>query len=299
MSALPLPLPFIKMHGSGNDFLIIPAHRWPKTLLAQLTPHLFQHLADRRLGVAFDQCVVIGPIEEDVNAVSMKIYNADGSISATCGNVSRCVGRLWLEQTGADCVTIYTDNGPLKAWWAQRNALYPEVTVTMGHPYWTADSIPIDPAYDPNQLPLLIEALPAPLAAIGMGNPHVVFVVEDVAEVRLAEFGPIIEHHPLFPNRTNVEFIHVIDKSSLKMRVWERGAGETAACGSGAAAAAVIAIQRGLVMEHDVSVHMPGGVVQIGWQGMGHPVTLTGPTAWVYEGDLSKMNGSPWCGGIF
>jgi diaminopimelate epimerase len=270
MIAIPPPpgLRFRKMHGLGNDFVVIDA----RGRADPVSPALARRLGDRHRGVGFDQLAVIRSGDD---GVAVEFWNADGSQAAACGNASRCVAALLMRETGADAVTLRTGRGRLFAEAAGDG----RVRVNMGHPVEDWRSIPLARPVDLDALPL--EGAPS---AVGMGNPHCVFVVPDVEAVAVERLGPIVERDPLFPERTNVEFVEVIDRATLRMRVWERGLGITLACGSGACAAAVATARSGLT-ERAVTVRLDGGPLEIDWRGDG--VWMTGPVADVFEGVLA------------
>jgi diaminopimelate epimerase len=262
-------LRFLKMHGLGNDFVLIDARGG----LDPVTPALARALGDRHRGVGFDQLAVI---RDGVAAdATIDFWNADGSAAAACGNATRCVARVLMDETGATALYLRTGRGTLRA----EDAGEGLVRVNMGQPQLRWDEVPLAREHDLDALPL--EGRPA---AVGMGNPHCVFVVEDAEAVDLAARGPRIEADPLFPERTNVEFVHVIDPTTIRMRVWERGGVATLACGSGACAAVVVTARRGLTGRR-VDVRLDGGTLGIDWRDDG--VWMTGPTASVFEGRLS------------
>ncbi len=256
------------MHGLGNDFVVVDA----RVGGAAVTPALARALGDRNRGIGFDQLAVIrkGPGV----AAEVDFWNADGTPADACGNATRCVARMLMAESGAAVLELRTGRGVLRA----EDAGDGLTRVNMGPPELSWDAVPLarEMALDP--LPL--EGAPA---AIGMGNPHCVFVVPDVAAVDLAAAGPRFEHHPLFPERTNVEFVEVIDRATIRMRVWERGGMITLACGSGACASAVVTAQRGLT-GRQVTVRLDGGELGIDWRDDG--VWMTGPTTLVFEGRL-------------
>ena len=262
-------LRFLKMHGLGNDFVVIDA----RGNAAPITAGLAHALGDRHRGVGFDQLAVL---RDDAAAdAAVEFWNPDGSRADACGNASRCVVRLLAEETGRDRFALRTGRGVLTAE-AVGNGQF---RVNMGPPVLDWSGIPLarDIALDP----LPIDGAPA---AVGMGNPHCVFVVADAEAVDLAGRGAEIERHLLFPERTNVEFVEVIDRETIRMRVWERGGMITLACGSGACAAAVVTASRGLTERH-VTVRLDGGDLEIDWRDDG--VWMTGPAARVFEGTLS------------
>ncbi len=263
------PLPFMKMHGLGNDFVVIDARQ---TSMAMTAP-LAALLADRHRGVGFDQLAVIGSDPEA--DLSLAFYNADGSVSAACGNATRCVARHEMARTGKTTLTIRTERGLLDA----VDAGHGLTAVNMGRPQLDWRDIPLTREVDTLSLP--IDGTPV---ATGMGNPHCTFFVVDAEAVDLAARGPEIEHHPLFPQRTNVQFAHVIRPDHLRMRVWERGTGITLASGSSSCAVAVAAARRGLT-GRTVTIALDGGTITVDWRADG--VWMTGPTAHVFDGMLT------------
>ncbi|RLL63828.1 diaminopimelate epimerase [Paenirhodobacter hankyongi] len=260
-------LPFLKMHGLGNDFVVIDA----RTGDDPVTPALARALGDRHRGVGFDQLAVIRPATE--TDFTLEFWNSDGSIAGACGNATRCVSDWMMRALGRDAVSLTTARGTLYA----RRRDDGLVSVNMGAPILDAAAIPV--AGDPMALPLA----GAPVA-VGMGNPHCIYFVEDAEAVDVAGLGAVIEHDPLFPERTNVEFASRLGPDHLRMRVWERGAGITLACGSGTCATAVAAHLKGLTGRH-VIVDVDGGRLEIDWREDG--VWMTGPTALVFEGRLT------------
>ncbi|WP_414706699.1 diaminopimelate epimerase [Salibaculum sp.] len=259
-------LAFMKMHGLGNDFVVIDARAgdpWPSEATVKA-------MADRHRGVGFDQLAVISAAD-GVDA-HLTFYNADGSRSAACGNASRCIARHLMEESGKVALTLATDRGHLAA----RDAGHGNTSVNMGPALTNWEQVPLAREMDTLELPVA----GAPTAT-GMGNPHCTFFVTDAEAVDLAARGPEIEHHPLFPERTNVQFAHVMGPDHLRMRVWERGTGITLASGSSSCATAVAAHRRGLV-GRDVSIELDGGTIRIhiGTDG----VWMTGPTAHVFDG---------------
>ncbi|MBW6505419.1 MAG: diaminopimelate epimerase [Rhodobacteraceae bacterium] len=267
--APPSGLPFLKMHGAGNDFVVIDAREGGGTV----TPALARALGDRHRGVGFDQLVLI---EADAQAdARLTFYNADGTTAGACGNATRCVARLILDETGAARLTLRTERGLLAA----EDAGGGLTRVNMGAPQLDWADLPLARAVDTLHLPL-----PGDPVAVGMGNPHCVHFVPDAEAVDVAGLGPRIEHDPLFPRATNVEFASLTAPDRLRMRVWERGTGITLACGSGTCATAVAAHLRGLT-GRQVTVDVDGGTLLIDWRDDG--VWMTGPTALVFCGTLS------------
>ncbi|WP_170370324.1 diaminopimelate epimerase [Ruegeria arenilitoris] len=260
-------LPFMKMHGLGNDFVIVDARAHP----LQITPALARGIGHRQFGVGFDQLAVIENGESDAHLV---FYNADGSISATCGNATRCIARFLMQESGKSELTLTTSHGTLQA----RDAGDGLTSVNMGHPQLDWADIPLAEEVDTLELP--IEGGPV---ATGMGNPHCTFFVEDAEAIPLEEFGARYEHHPLYPQRTNVQVAQIIGPDQIRMRVWERGVGITLASGSSSCATAVAAARRGLT-GRKVQIELDGGTIWIDWREDG--VWMTGPTCHVFSGTL-------------
>lgn len=269
---------FKKMHGLGNDFVIIDARSRSVTL----SPEQIQGICDRNFGVGCDLLALIEPSENaDVFA---RFYNADGSESAACGNATRCIADIVMKEQGADQCTIETGRGVLDCA-AAENEL---ITVDMGAPQLAWDQIPLAESRDTLMLELGVDTH-NPAVAVGMGNPHCVLFVDDVEHALVDRIGPAIERHPLFPNRTNVEFVQVLDDGRLRQRTWERGCGETLACGSGACAVGVAAIRRELVDGRKVEVLLNGGLIYIEWRESDGHVLMTGPVAYVFDGEIKHL----------
>ena len=266
----PSGLGFMKMHGAGNDFVVIDS-RGRNTPVVTLA--MARALGDRNRGVGFDQ---LAEIRESANAdFQLDFWNNDGTRAGACGNASRCVSDYMMRQLGKDAVTFVTARGDLSA----RRQPNGRVSVNMGAPQLDWASVPLAHLVDTQHLPL-----PGDPVAVGMGNPHCVIFVPDAEAVDLRGLGPSYEHDPLFPQRTNVEFASLSGPDRLRMRVWERGAGITLACGSGACATAVAAHLRGLT-GRQVTLDLDGGVIEIDWREDG--VWMTGPVAHVFDGWLS------------
>ncbi len=260
----------MKWHGLGNDFVILDARESEPPL----TPALVRAIGNRHRGVGFDQLAVIHPDPEaDARLV---FWNADGSLSGACGNATRCIARHLMNESGRKRLTLRTERGVLVAEEAEEG----QVRVNMGPPLLAWQDIPL--ARDLDTLHLPIEGDPV---ATGMGNPHCTFLVEDLAAHDIRKIGPVIEHHPLYPERTNVELVEVIDRDTIRVKIWERGTGVTEASGSCASAAAVAAARRGLV-GRKVRVLLDGGVLEIDWREDG--VWMTGPTSHVFDGVLTR-----------
>lgn len=256
---------FHKMHGLGNDFVIIDA----REQTFEVTPSLARAIADRRTGVGCDQLILLEPSAEA--DLRMRIWNADGAEVESCGNATRCVVAL----TGAH--TIATDGGLLSG-----AATGEEIEVTLVEPRFAWDEIPLAEPMDTNPLPMAWDELAEPMA-VNVGNPHLVFFVAEADAVPLEELGPRIERDPAFPERINVNCAEVRD-GGLELRTWERGAGLTLACGTGACAAAVVAI-RSKRLKSPVKVWMPGGMLTIDWA-PGEPVRMRGDATHVFAGEL-------------
>jgi len=265
----PQGLGFIKMHGAGNDFVIIDS----RCREAVITPALARGIGDRNRGVGFDQ---LAEIHSAATAdFALTFWNNDGTQAEACGNATRCVSDLILRETGRDMVSLTTPRGLLQA--VRRSDGL--VAINMGAPQLLWDHIPLSRAVDPLHLPLSGDP-----AAVGMGNPHCIFFVPDAEAVDLTLLGPHTEQDPLYPNRTNVEFAALIAPDTVRMRVWERGVGITLACGSGACATAVAAHLRGLT-GRQVTLHLDGGTLEVDWRDDG--VWLTGPVVHVFDGRLT------------
>lgn len=265
----PNGLPFLKMHGLGNDFVIIDA----RSAESPVTESMARAIGERHFGVGYDQLVVL--TKTDGADVDMVFWNSDGSLSDACGNASRCIARLVMDETGAKELILRSGNGLLAARLSDDGM----ISINMGQPQLTWDTVPL--ARDVDLIELPIEGAPG---AAGMGNPHCVFVVDDADAVDLVGRGSAIETHALFPQRTNVEFVHIIDRQTIRQRTFERGAGVTLACGSGACAVAVVAHRKGLT-DRAVTIQLDGGELHIDWRDDG--VWMTGPTTLVFEGVLS------------
>ncbi|MFT7392223.1 MAG: diaminopimelate epimerase [Paracoccaceae bacterium] len=265
------PLPFAKMHGLGNDFVVLDVREHGR----RATPSLARAVGDRHRGVGFDQLAEVLPSSGPGADVDLVFWNSDGSVSGACGNATRCVAQMLMAETGADTVTLRTGFGLLRA------VRRPDgvVAVNMGAPDFDWARIPLAHECDTATLPLA----GAPGAA-SMGNPHVVFWVEDAEATDPAVHGPAWEVHPMFPARTNVEFVAVLAPDLIRMRVWERGAGVTLACGSGACAAVAAGARRGLHGRR-VTVRLDGGELEIDWREDG--VWMAGATALSFKGALS------------
>jgi diaminopimelate epimerase len=257
---------FHKMHGLGNDFVVIDARVEP----VEIAPATARAVADRKTGIGCDQLILIEA--SDGADLKMRIFNADGGEVEACGNAARCVALL----EGGERM-IETAGGTIRS-----SANGASATIDMGSPRFRWDDIPLAYAMDTAAMPVGWEALEHPFA-VNVGNPHVVFFVEDADAVELERLGPLIENDPLFPQRINVNVAQP-DGGAIRLRVWERGAGLTRACGTGACATAVAAISRGLAFS-PVEVRLPGGSLTIAWE-RGGPILMTGAAAHVFTGEI-------------
>lgn len=268
---------FSKMHGLGNDFVVIDA----TTQTLALTPDQVRFLADRRIGVGCDQVLLVESAQNPGADFRYRIYNADGSEANQCGNGARCfacfVRRRGL--TDKDELVIETRAGVLRTWTEDGNL----VTVEMGVPQFEPAAVPFLADEEAVVYPLDVGGEQVEIGVLSLGNPHAVLLVDDATRAPVAELGRRIESHPRFPQRVNVGFIEIQDRSRIRGRIYERGVGETLACGSGACAAVVSGRRRGLLDER-VAVELPGGHLVVQWPGNGAPVTMTGPATHVFEG---------------
>jgi len=260
------------MHGLGNDFVVVDARRMDFTVV----PERASRIAGRRRGIGCDQLIILRPSARA--DVFMEIWNADGSRVAACGNATRCVGMLILDETSQTTASIETDAGLLSAQKSPHG-----ISVNMGPARTGWDEIPLAREMDTISGDLTAEGLSAP-GFVNMGNPHAVFFVDDADAVDLAAVGPLIEHHSLFPERVNASFAAVND-SSIRLRVWERGAGITEACGTAACAAVVAASRKGLTGRH-AAVQLDGGILHVEWL-QDDTVEMAGPATLVYKGECS------------
>ncbi len=270
-------LKFTKMQGLGNDFVMIDAVRQP----VQMTPDLARRLADRRFGVGCDQVLVVEPADgPDVDFV-YRIFNADGGEVEQCGNGARCFARFVVDAGLTDRreIRVRTKGGVIRP----RLEDDGRVTVDMGAPRLSPAEIPFTSDSDAVLQALDVAGVKRYITAVSMGNPHAVQVVADVDTAPVAAEGPLIESHPRFPQRVNAGYLQVVDAQHIRLRVFERGSGETLACGTGACAAVVAGILRGLLAS-PVAVETRGGRLDITWAGHGQPVFMTGPAEPVFEG---------------
>lgn len=272
-------LKFIKMQGLGNDFVVIDAIRQK----VHLTPEKIRFLADRHFGVGCDQVLLVESAHQAHADFRYRIFNADGSEVAQCGNGARCFARFVRDQglSEKDEIQVDTDAGRL----VLRHSDADQITVNMGVPRHAPAEIPLEAEEERYRYPIEIDGRTWSFGAVSMGNPHAVLLVDDVDFAPVDTLGPRLESHAVFPERVNVGFMQVMDAHNARLRVFERGSGETLACGSGACAAVVVGIEQGLLLS-PVKVELPGGTLSIAWQGRGFPVFMTGPAVKVFEGAI-------------
>lgn len=268
--------PFLKMHGLGNDFVVFDARKQALALDAATA----RAVADRRLGIGCDQIIVIARGNDEADAV-MRIRNADGGEVEFCGNAARCVAQLLMAELELDQVRIDTLGGLLLCTDAGGGL----VTVDLGAPILTWDKVPLARPADTNSFALNVDGTAHIVSAVSVGNPHCILFVDDAEAAPVASLGPRIETHPMFPNRTNVEFVTVRDRAHLRMRVWERGVGITRACGTGTCAAAVAAHRRDLT-DDKVEVELDGGVLAIELGESDGHILMTGPSSLAFRGEV-------------
>lgn len=293
--------PFVKMNGAGNDFVVVNALEIPFAPTAAQA----RAIADRETGQGCDQLIAIEP--SDTADAFMRVWNADGGVVEICGNALRCVGWLLMQSTGKDRVTIDTLGGPTTAWRVpgrvgsgpdgRREASDPEgsttaarIKVDMGAPRLDWTQIPLEEAMDTRGIELQVGPIDAPLlhtpGAVSMGNPHVVFFTDRQDDAFISGSGSLVEHHPLFPEGVNVGFANVLAPDRIRLRVWERGAGLTRACGTGACAALVAAHRRGLT-GRSATIEVDGGTLEIAWDAETGHVFMTGPVEIEHTGTLT------------
>lgn len=270
---------FRKMNGLGNDFVVLDARANP----IEITEEVARRISDRQRGIGCDQLIVLEPSAKA--DVFMRIFNADGSQVDACGNATRCVALVLSEETGRKQATIETRAGLLRA-----DVEGPEeIVIDMGEPRFGWDQIPLaEPFHDTTGIELQIGPIDAPIlhspSVVNVGNPHAIFWVDDVDAYDLGRFGPLLENHPVFPERANISLAQVISPESIKLRTWERGAGLTRACGTAACAAAVAAARKKLT-GRQVKVALPGGVLFIDWTA-DNRILMRGPAELEFEGAL-------------
>ncbi|CAN5290363.1 diaminopimelate epimerase [soil metagenome] len=280
-------LDFTKMQGAGNDFIVVDALARP----LDLTGEQWARLADRRFGIGADQILIVGPPSDPAHDFSYRIINADGGEVEHCGNGARAFLRYVRERGLTDKSEVVVEIQPGVITLRMRGEHM--VDVEMGVPDFSAESVGFDhqglTARDADSIPLwtvpLGDGEAVDLTVASFGNPHAVLVVDDVDHAPVGEAGPMLEHHPRFADRVNAGFMQVLDRHAIRLRVWERGAGETLACGTGACAAAVIGIERGL-LDSPVEIEARGGRLEVRWDGPGSQAVLSGPAEIVYTGSV-------------
>ena len=270
-------LHFTKMHGLGNDFMVVDM----VTQNLRLPPEKVRRLADRRFGVGFDQLLLVEPPTDPDMDFRYRIFNADGSEVEQCGNGARCFARFVRDKRliGRDLIRVQTAGGNIELKIQEND----HVLVDMGIPRLKPADIPFSSPEQAMLYPLQVDGQTLNIMAVSMGNPHAVLMVDDVYKAPVETLGPLIEKHPDFPRKCNAGFMDIVNRSEINLRVYERGTGETMACGSGACAAVVAGVVQGLLDEH-VKVNLSGGSLQISWPGEGHSVMMTGTATRVYEG---------------
>ncbi|MEW6563354.1 MAG: diaminopimelate epimerase [Pseudomonadota bacterium] len=274
-------LKFTKMHGAGNDFVVLDGIRQS----IALTPEQLRFLADRHFGVGCDQILLVEQAQQADADFRYRIFNADGGEVEQCGNGARCFVRFVHDKglTKKRQIVVETKSGLI----SPRLEEDGRVTVNMGAPVFEPARIPFESDSDAVIQPLQVGGETVQITAVSMGNPHAVQVVEDAQSAPVETQGPLIERHPRFPKRVNAGFMQIVDRTHIRLRVYERGAGETLACGTGACAAVVAGIRRGLLDHEQVLVVTHGGNLSISWAGEGQPVMMTGPAITVFEGEIN------------
>ena len=273
-------LNFSKMHGLGNDFVVIDAI----SQSIELSEEQVRFLADRRFGIGCDQLLLVEKPQSDEAEFRYRIFNADGGEVEQCGNGARCFARFVYDQglTRNTSIPVETAAG-LIVLQLEDNG---EVTVNMGVPSLNPQSLPFVAEQQAASYPIEVGSETIAIAAVSMGNPHAVLRVDDIATAPVETLGPLLEFHPRFPKRVNVGFMQVVSKTAINLRVYERGAGETLACGTGACAAVVAGQIQGW-LDEQVEVNLPGGKLVIRWQGGNNPLYMTGPATHVYDGQIN------------
>jgi diaminopimelate epimerase len=272
-------LHFTKMHGLGNDFVVIDAIHQD----IQLSTAQIQFMADRHFGIGFDQLLLVeNPVSANAD-FKYRIFNADGSEVSQCGNGARCFARFVRDKklSDKDEIRVDTNAGQLVLCFTAGDL----ITVNMGVPRHSPAAIPMNSAAEAPLYTLQLDDQTVQFGAVSMGNPHAVIQVDDIDSASVATLGAILESHPLFPERANIGFMQILDREFIKLRVYERGAAETLACGSGACAAVVVGIEQGL-LNNTVQVTLKGGDLNITWAGRGQPVFMTGSAVSVFEGAI-------------
>jgi diaminopimelate epimerase len=275
-------LPFTKMHGLGNDFIVFEA---PNDSVVPDSATM-RRLADRRTGIGFDQALVLLPPRDAGTDVFYRIFNTDGSEVQQCGNGARCIGALVARKLQRQEVNMESAGGRIRALVANDGL----VTLDMGVPNFEPASLPFEATREADIYPLRVGESELRIGAVSMGNPHAVLQVSSVRDAAVDTIGPAVENHSRFAERANVGFMEVVDRNHIRLRVFERGVGETRACGTGTCAAVAVGRRWGL-LEEEVQVDAPGGRMSVRWKGPGAHLWLTGPAVSVFEGtvDLEKL----------
>ncbi len=270
---------FTKMHGLGNDFVVLDL----MTQRIRINEETVKRLADRHFGIGFDQLLVVEAPNDPEMDFKYRIYNADGGEVEHCGNGARCFARFVSDKrlTGKSTIAVQTMEGPIYLTLQGKN----DVRVDMGQPILEPAKIPFIADLQASSYSLAVSTELLEISAVSMGNPHGVLVVDDVDQAPVDTLGPRLEKHERFPAKANIGFMQVVDRSHIRLRVYERGAGETLACGTGACAAVVAGQNRGL-LDSIVKVELPGGTLEIEWHGIGTDVIMTGPATTVFEGQI-------------
>jgi diaminopimelate epimerase len=276
-----MTISFTKMHGAGNDYIYLDA-------FAQVLPGdvsgFVENMCHRHTGIGADGVIVIGP--SDIAVARMMMWNADGSPGEMCGNGLRCVAKYVFDRKMASSTDfeIETDAGVKKVWVEAVHGIARRVRVSLGEPIFEAAKIPTLLVGDPPlRVPLTVAGRQFWVSSVSVGNPHCIILVDEPSDEWVLELGPRIERHPKFPNRTNVEFVRVVSRGQITMRVWERGSGETQACGTGAGAAVVACAMQDQTDRH-VACQLPGGVLDVDWSEADNQVYLTGSAVEVFQG---------------
>ena len=274
---------FTKMQGAGNDYVYVDVTKEPLENASEIAIKV----SDRHFGIGSDGLIMIGPSEKA--DFRMRMYNADGSEGAMCGNGIRCVGKYVYDNglTDRDEILVETKSGIKKLKLFTENGKVVRARVNMGEAILEAARIPVEVReLQAVNMPITIDGQEWHFTAVSMGNPHAVVFADHISGLLLDQIGPKFEHHPLFPDRINTEFIESVDEHTIKMRVWERGSGETLACGTGACAAAVASILNGKVADGPVTVQLLGGTLEIEWDREANQVYMTGPAVTVFTGEI-------------
>lgn len=274
-----MKLAFTKMHGLGNDFMVFDA---PPD--GPPSAEALRRLADRHTGIGFDQALMLEPPHREGTAVFYRVFNADGREVEQCGNGARCIASIVGARRGQGPGVLVMDSaGGLVRARVRDDGL---VSVAMGVPNFDPASLPFEASGEASVYPLAVGDRTVEIGAVSIGNPHAVIRVPAVTEAPVDRLGPAIEHHPRFPKRTNVGFMEVVDSGHVRLRVHERGTGETRACGTGACGAVAVGRRHGLLGE-EVNVDLPGGRLTVQWKGVGEPIWLTGPAQTSYQGEVA------------